>query len=230
MRNRNRVAAATALAVGLALAAEAPASAATSCGFLGLFCQAPPTTTAPVTVSPVTVPPVTVPVVEVPPVSVTLAPAPAPAGLGIGEEAGAADRLLALVNAERAAAHLPLLELRPAITAIAAGHSVEMATRADIFHNLAYFTSATRARLSASALGENVAVNGSLENAHVRLMASPGHRANILNGRFDAVGISVVHDDGGTVYITEDFLDSKAPVKAKARRAHTTRRRHAGRR
>jgi uncharacterized protein YkwD len=127
-----------------------------------------------------------------------------------------------LVNQERAAAGLAPLASRPEIAAYATGQSTAMATRRDIWHNAGYFTSATRKALGAVALGENVAVNGSLEGAHRRLMESPGHRANILNGRFDAAGFSVVHDEDGTLYVTQNFVDSaavkaKAPAKAKAK-------------
>lgn len=53
-------------------------------------------------------------------------------------------------------------------------------------------------------------MNGSVEDAHRRLMASRGHRSNILDARFDAVGISIVHDNNGALFITQDFVDTKA--------------------
>lgn len=196
----------------------APADAA-SCGFLGLLCPAPapaPTTT---TTAPVTTPPAQ-PQPAPEPVAV---PAPAPAAPRVIAELHELNvRLLQLVNQERAAAGLVPLASRPEIAAYAAGQSTAMATRRDIWHNAGYFTAATRKALGAVALGENVAVNGSLEGAHQRLMASPGHRANILNGRYDAAGVSVVQDEDGTLYITEDFVDSaaaKAKAKPKAKKA-----------
>lgn len=213
------------------LGAAAPASA--GCGLLGLQTEcSTPTTVAPAP-APVVAP--AAPLAPAAPAVATpeAAPAPAPAvGQGIAEVPGAADALLALVNQERAAARLPLLQSRPAIAGVAGGHSRTMAARGDIWHNDAYFTAASRASLAAKALGENVAMNSSLEDAHHRLMASPGHRANILNGAFDAVGISVTHDDGGALFITQDFVDSRAaaaakPAKATKAKATKARRTHA---
>ena len=216
-----RLGSAAAITVSFSLLAAVPASAA-SCGLLGLIC----TTPAPA------VPPAPVPA-PIP------APAPAPAPVPAAEQpqttsnaapVDLAAALLVLVNQDRAQAGLVALESRGAIVAVAAAHSQAMAARGDIWHNDAYFKAATRAALGARALGENVALNGSIEDAHRRLMASPGHRANILDGRFDAVGISVVADGRGALFITENFVDSKvmakakAPRRAPARRATTSRR------
>lgn len=142
---------------------------------------------------------------------------PAPGPGTIAEQPGGAARLLQLVNRERVAAGLPALEARGEITSIAGGHSRSMASRRSIWHNDAYFTAPTRQSLRAKGLGENVALNASVDDAHRRLMASPGHRANILNASFDAVGISVVHDESGTFYVTQNFVDSiaVAPVAPK---------------
>ena len=132
----------------------------------------------------------------------------------------ASDRIYRLLNEERARAGLPQLELRGQISAVAAGHSRAMASRHDIWHNGGYFTAGSRRALRARALGENVALNGSVDDAHRRLMASPGHRANILNGRFDAVGVAVFHDESGVFYVTQNFVDSAAAVtKAKKGKA-----------
>lgn len=145
-------------------------------------------------------------------------------------DTAAADYLAGRINAERAAAGLAAVSVRADIAEIAMGQSVAMASRADLWHNDAYFAAGTRARLGARALGENVAYNGSIEDAHLRLMASPGHRANILNPAFDAVGIAVVVE-GSTFYVTEDFVDTadavarpKAKAKAKVKAPRRPRR------
>lgn len=131
---------------------------------------------------------------------------------------GAAERLLALVNAERSAAGLRPLEHDPRISTIAVSHSLAMAGRGDIFHNDGYFTTAVRRELGAGALGENVARNTDLTDAHRRLMASPHHQANILDPRFSVAGFAVVGTGDGVLYITEDFaeLRPRAAVVAAA--------------
>ena len=210
--------AATGFLFGLTVAAAplAPAAAA-DCGLAGLLsgCVAPPPSAQPAPL-PIPLPPVlavpTLPAVPATPEPVvTPAPAPpppvAPVAAGRSAVPAAADRLLQLVNEARSGAGLGSLTVNSRAASIAAGHSMAMADRGDIYHNPSYLTAATRSSLGARALGENVAMNGSLEAAHQRLMASPGHRANILNGAFDAVGIAVVQN-GGTLFITQNFLDS----------------------
>lgn len=67
-------------------------------------------------------------------------------------------------------------------------------------HNPSYTTQVTNWR----ALAENVAYNGSEAAAHTALMASPGHRANILNDTYTQVGIGVATGHG-RVWVTQVF-------------------------
>lgn len=127
-----------------------------------------------------------------------------------------AEWLLDRVNAERRAAGLGPLSPHPGIAAIAAEHALEMAARGELFHNDAYFSTDVRRRLGAGALGENVARNTDLEDAHRRLMASPGHRANITDARFSLAGFAVVATPDGVLYVTEDFA-APGPVPAALR-------------
>ena len=57
------------------------------------------------------------------------------------------------------------------------------------------------------AAGENLALAPTVQVAHDGLMNSPGHRANILNGRYRRIGIGVA-DGGmhGKMY-TQNFAD-----------------------
>lgn len=111
-----------------------------------------------------------------------------------------------LVNNERAAHGLGSLSVRGDVMGIAHPHSKDMASRRTIWHNDGYFSEGTRAHLRSSLRGENVAMNSSVDDAHRRLMNSPNHRANILNGRFTQAGFSVVQDEAGTLYVTENFM------------------------
>lgn len=127
------------------------------------------------------------------------------------------DELVELVNADRLAAGLPLFAVRSDVSAIAFEHSQRMAAADDIFHNGEYFDSETRHRLGAKSRGENVALNRSVADAHERLMASPGHHANLVNPNFTVIGFAVVRSADGTAFITEDFLEpSGAMVVASA--------------
>ena len=101
---------------------------------------------------------------------------PAAAQGPVTDDPAAAARMLVLANEARAAAGLAALVSRDDVVSIARPHSADMAAAHDIWHNDAYFTSATRSRLNAKSLGENVAKNASPEAAHQAFMDSPGHR------------------------------------------------------
>jgi uncharacterized protein YkwD len=155
-----------------------------------------PTTTAPiVSLPPVTLPPVTVPPVTIPP------PPPAPVN-----SVDAARRLLDLTNAERQRAGLGALTPRDDLTAIAVAHSERMAQTGDIFHSTSFMSAAVKSLLNAGVRGENVAYNSDIDTAHARLMASAGHRANILDSRFSVAGFGVVRHGDGRWFITENFI------------------------
>lgn len=46
-----------------------------------------------------------------------------------------------------------------------------------------------------------------MEDVHLALMNSPGHRVNILSPRYNAVGIGVL-EEHGKIYVTQDFIFS----------------------
>lgn len=119
--------------------------------------------------------------------------------------AEAAARLLVLLNVERDRAGLTRFTARGDVAEIASAWSAAMARAGQLSHNDAYFTEGTRRRLRARLLGENVARNADVDAAHRALMASPGHRANILNGRFTVVGLGAQLREGSW-WLTEDFL------------------------
>lgn len=124
-------------------------------------------------------------------------------------------RMLELANAARRDAGAGPLALRDDVSAIARGWSERMAAAGSLAHNDDYFAESVRRRLGARALGENVAFNRDVDDAHRRLMASPGHRANLLDRRYSVVGIGAVLDRDGTWWFTQDFVEP-APVHAPA--------------
>jgi uncharacterized protein YkwD len=56
-----------------------------------------------------------------------------------------------------------------------------------------------------TAARENVARARSLPLAYRALHASPSHRMNLLRADYTHVGLSVVNDDDGTVYVCQVF-------------------------
>ncbi len=56
-------------------------------------------------------------------------------------------------------------------------------------------------------LGENVGYGYSMDQVHQAFMNSSGHRANILDRSFDAMGIGVTRDGAGRFWVVQEFMD-----------------------
>ncbi|MEU2718689.1 CAP domain-containing protein [Streptomyces sp. NPDC007205] len=117
------------------------------------------------------------------------------------------ERILQLVNKERAAAGLHPLTLNSRLSKAAQAHSNEMA-RTSLYSHTGPDGSSPGDRIQKSGYSwsmwaENIHHRqGSPETIMADWMHSPGHRANILNPRLREIGIGV--DSGGT-YWTQDF-------------------------
>jgi len=118
-------------------------------------------------------------------------------------------RMLDLVNQERAAAGLNLLEADPELTEVARRHSADMFARGYFAHDtpegISPFDRMRAANVRFITAGENLALAPTIPVAHNGLMNSPGHRANILRREFGRVGIGVM--DGGMrgLMISQEF-------------------------
>ena len=160
-----------------------------------------------------------------------LAPAAAPADDGCpGADAvdpaqdpdALAGPTLCLLNAQRAAAGLDAVSLRPALTGAAVGFSVQMVGRSFFAHRapggpdlVARLRQAgyLGPRTATWIVGENLAwARGSAatpRNIVAQWMASPGHRRNILEPAFRDIGVGVVGgspgEPGEGVTVTTDF-------------------------
>lgn len=107
--------------------------------------------------------------------------------------------MLQLINQERAKAGAAPLTLDPELVRIARLKSQDMIDKNYFDHySPTYgdpFTMMRNMGVQYGFAGENLAGNPSLDNAHETLMASPGHRKNILNPNYTHVGIGIV--EGG---------------------------------
>ncbi|MGE5559655.1 MAG: CAP domain-containing protein [Chloroflexota bacterium] len=120
--------------------------------------------------------------------------------------------LLAMINAEREQAGLRPLALSPELNGVAAAHAHDMIDNDFFAHNSPTTgTPAHRAKLagvSFTKLGENLCGNVSVDAAHQLLMASPTHKANILDPKYDKVGLAVVHGSKYGLIVVEMFIQS----------------------
>jgi uncharacterized protein YkwD len=133
-------------------------------------------------------------------------------GPASGEDAAAgakdpADALARMVDAARAESALPPLARDRDLDALALAHVRAMLRARSVGHDVGDGDPASRVRaagLDLRAAGENVARADGVRTAHRILWQSPSHRANVL-GDFDRVGVAVVEDEGGTVWVCELF-------------------------
>ena len=119
--------------------------------------------------------------------------------------------MLKLINEERQKHGLKPLRADPELLPVARAHSQDMFARGYFAHDNPEgrdpFDRMRAANIHFSSAGENLALAQTVEIAHVNLMNSPGHRANILNPSFGRVGIGIL--DGGFygLMISQEFRD-----------------------
>jgi uncharacterized protein YkwD len=122
-------------------------------------------------------------------------------------------------NRERAAQQLPPLKWNSALAEAARHHALLMAKQDDLSHQLPgeppLSQRAAQAGARFSKIGENIAVGPHAQSIHTGWMHSPGHRANILDVHFTALGIGVIGQNGG-LYAVEDFSTAIANMNIEA--------------
>lgn len=149
-------------------------------------------------------------------------------------------QLLGLVNQERKKQGLPALRWHDRLARVAREHSQDMRTNGFVGHVSPRTGGPSdrvkRAKVPVGVLLENVGVGPTVAGIHRGLMASPGHRAAILNAQATMAGIGVIRRARGNnadYFATELFASApKAvdPVGAQARTQKAVLARVAGRR
>lgn len=125
-------------------------------------------------------------------------------------EAGASG--LAALNAARTAAGLAPFSLANRLTQVAQDHSCDQAVSLKMGHvgsdGADLRKRLDRGGVSGNAWAENVGMGqGSVDEMVAAWMTSPGHRANILNPRYGAIGLAVSRDVTGQPYWTLVLAD-----------------------
>lgn len=112
------------------------------------------------------------------------------------------------VNQTRLAHGLPALTEREDLDSLADQHSSQMAAAGHPFHN---YDLPNQAPADWLAIGENVGRGRTCEAVTQALLASPPHRANILDPGYNQLGIGIV-TSGGQIFVTEVFMKRMALV------------------
>lgn len=133
-------------------------------------------------------------------------------------------QLLALANQSRRQAGAPPLTIDAGLSQAARIHALAMLEARRLSHQfdgepaLPQRLAATT-QLQLEQEGENVALDYDAEHGHQHLMLSPPHRANLLNPKYNVVGLGVVRN-GDRLYIVQDFgtaLPRYSPAEVKDR-------------
>ncbi|MGW7426251.1 CAP domain-containing protein [Streptomyces sp. NPDC054813] len=135
------------------------------------------------------------------------APKPSTTPKATATASGVVARIVGLVNAERSKVGCSALTLNTTLAKVAQAHSKDMALHQNMSHSGSDGSSPgdrlTSAGYTWSAYGENVAYGyASPEQVMAGWMASPGHKANILNCTFKEIGVGLAQPGS---YWTQDF-------------------------
>jgi uncharacterized protein YkwD len=135
------------------------------------------------------------------------------------EPAAAADTgaeelaFVARLNQLRAAQGLAPLATKGALFDTARTWAGQMQAAAGISHNPSLSAQGPAGWIR---LGENVGRGYDVQGLHDAFAASPLHYRNMVDSRFDSVGVGVVHAPDGELFVAVNFMTSGAPVVAKA--------------
>ncbi|PZN09233.1 MAG: hypothetical protein DIU76_00795 [Bacillota bacterium] len=125
----------------------------------------------------------------------------------------AEQHLVDLVNGARRDQGLPPLAVDPDLVRLARLKAEDLRAGGYFDHTSPTYGSPyemeRRAGISARVMGaENLAMSRDVDRAHLQLMASEGHRANLLNPAHDAIGVAVVPVPYG-VLVVQLFLGGR---------------------
>ena len=157
-------------------------------------------------------------------------PAPSSISLDAAAETASSDpaevrrELLALLNETRRSEGLPELACDPRADAVALAHSEDMLAHDFLAHRSATTGTSPADRVTAAGLHsglvlENIGRDYTAAGIHRGLLASPGHRSNLLSAGVNVCGLGVVADesDGRTAFIaTQLFMRFALPIDVAA--------------
>jgi len=126
--------------------------------------------------------------------------------------ARAEHELFAEVNQARRTYGLPALRWDESLAAAARQHAAVMAQHGEAEHVFAGEATVSARVKQAGArfswLAENVAQGPAASFIHAEFMKSPNHRANVLDGDMDSIGVGVV-TRGQQLFVVEDFSKAR---------------------
>lgn len=120
-------------------------------------------------------------------------------------------RFVDAINQYRAQNGLGPLVADTELLRVARNWSSQMRAAGEISHNT---NLRTDVRANWRKLGENVGVGPTVADLHQAFIDSPAHRRNLLDPTFQRIGIGIVYDTDGTIFVTEQFMELQAGTTA----------------
>jgi uncharacterized protein YkwD len=146
-------------------------------------------------------------VVLAPVISGVLGAAPAQAG---GYLPSDETRVQNLLNATRTVKGLAKLARNDKLVGMARRQADRMAAKGSIYHNPSLGAEMTSSGLSWQKAGENVGMGPNVDLIEQAFLDSPHHYENIVDAKYDTVGIGVVDGADGRRYVVQVFADLSA--------------------
>jgi hypothetical protein len=116
---------------------------------------------------------------------------------------------VAQINALRTTKGLSPLVIDSGLTAKARGWARTMAGQGRIWHsNLQDGITDPDWRK----LGENVGTGPTVDGLHVAFINSPHHYDNLVDSAFNTIGLGVVRNASGTIFVAEEFMQAAPPA------------------
>jgi hypothetical protein len=140
---------------------------------------------------------------------------PAAAAASVGAWNGA---FTGAINARRSQHGLGTLGFSGDLAAVAQRHAIEMANAKRIWHNPGLTSQVGGWRT----LGENVGNGPSVSWLMNALMASPTHRANILDRGYTQIGVGTAASSSGMIYVVQVFRQPYGAAPATSRHRQPT--------
>ena len=109
-------------------------------------------------------------------------------------------RSIELVNYERERRGTHVVTSHPTLTDKAQGWAEYLARRGTLVHSNLWSGAGSGWRY----LGENLAMAGSVDEAHRLLMGSPSHRATLLAGKYSRIGVGIAYR-GDRIFVVQVF-------------------------
>ena len=129
-------------------------------------------------------------------------------------KAGDEAHVVSLVNGTRAGKGLQRLSTHAGLVNMAREQAVRMLQKGNIFHNTSLGADIEALDVIWKIVGENVGMGPNVDLIEQAFLDSPDHYKNIVRPDFNSIGVGVVPDNKGGVFVTQVFAEIQGAAAA----------------